>query len=284
MNEGDGMDKFVGRDLLEAFIKVTPYLNDIVLLDVGVGVYDTERVLAYQAGKTLDTHEKIGDLVNAGGAVARSINEKNPILLEVPQEVYGVPFKAISIPIFDNNGEQVIGAVAMATSLDNQKRLEEAINYFREALTKVNHNIQEIALGAEEVANISISLNTSLENTQLELKQSDEILTLVKGIANKTKLLGLNAAIEAARAGEHGKGFSIVAEEIRKLSENSASSVNQVGDALVNIGRAITEVGMNIQNSTSVSEKQTAATQEVAAYIEELTSTIEELKELAKII
>ncbi|KJS20756.1 MAG: hypothetical protein VR72_13335 [Clostridiaceae bacterium BRH_c20a] len=277
------MDKFIGSDLLQAFVKITPHLNDLVLLDVGFAVYDTEKVLAYQAGRTLDTKEKPGDFITGGGSVARSINDKKPVLLEVPKEVYGVPFKAVSIPVFDER-DQVIGAVAMATSLDNQKKLEDTIHDILDALNKVNNNIQEIAAGAEEVSNINLTLNSSLDNSIQELKQSDEILALIKSIANKTKLLGLNAAIEAARAGEHGKGFSIVADEIRKLSENSASSVNQVGATLINIGAAITEVGQIISNSTSVSDKQTAATQEIAAYIEELTSTIEDLKEMARII
>ncbi|KJS82887.1 MAG: hypothetical protein JM58_13855 [Peptococcaceae bacterium BICA1-8] len=277
------MEKFVGSELLQAFVKITPHLNDLVLLDVGFAVYDIEKVLAYQAGRALDTKEKPGDFITEGGSVARSINEKKPVLLEVPKEVYGVPFKAVSIPVFDER-DQVIGAVAMATSLDNQKKLEDTIHDILEALNKVNNNIQEIAGGAEKVSSINLTLNTSLNNSIEELKQSDEILALIKTIANKTKLLGLNAAIEAARAGEHGKGFSIVADEIRKLSENSASSVNQVGATLINIGNAITDVGQIISNSTSVSDKQTAATQEIAAYIEELTSTIEELKEMAKII
>lgn len=277
------MDKLVGHDLLEAFIKVTPYLNMLVPLDVGVAVYDRERILAYQKGETVDSNEQVGERIKDGGSVARCIKEGKTITLEVPKEVYGSSFRAIAIPVFDSN-DRIIGAVSMATSLDNQNKLEEAVENLLTAINKVNQNIQEIATGAEEVSKINLHLQESLDNTFSQLKHSDEILNLIKAIAKKTKLLGLNASIEAARAGEHGKGFAIVAEEIRKLSESSAVSVNQVGDALVNIGNAITEVGNDIGNSTSVSDKQTGATQEIAAFLEELTSTVEELKSLAKII
>jgi methyl-accepting chemotaxis protein len=70
-------------------------------------------------------------------------------------------------------------------------------------------------------------LHTALE-TKEDVKKTDDIMQMIKEIADQTKLLGLNAAIEAARAGESGRGFAVVADEIRSLSEDINSLAKEV--------------------------------------------------------
>ncbi|RYD01849.1 hypothetical protein N752_27980 [Desulforamulus aquiferis] len=202
------MKMLIGQDLLDAFIKVSPYLNSLILQDVAVGVYDIEQVLAYQSGESLDTHERVGDPITPGGAVFQSIRDRVPKMVEVGPEVYGVPFKAYCVPVF-NEDNQVIGAVAMGTSLDNQKKLELAINQFHSSFINVNGNIQAITDGASYVSNISEQLTEGVDEAIKELNHSDEILNTIKKISDQTKLLGLNAAIEAARQGSKERALQL---------------------------------------------------------------------------
>jgi methyl-accepting chemotaxis protein len=106
-------------------------------------------------------------------------------------------------------------------------------------------------------------LNEIIDETAILMKDFnnqnqniEEILTSINSIAQQTNLLSLNASIEAARAGEQGKGFTVVAEEIRKLAERSAESVGMIGEILHSlltnssqIEQKIT-VGQNVMNES----------------------------------
>ncbi|QUH25248.1 methyl-accepting chemotaxis protein [Serpentinicella alkaliphila] len=71
------------------------------------------------------------------------------------------------------------------------------------------------------------------------MSQSDTILRYIKEISDETNLLGLNAAIEAAKAGDQGKGFSVVAERIRKLSKETTSVVVNIKNILDSISSSV---------------------------------------------
>ena len=88
----------------------------------------------------------------------------------------------------------------------------------------IKHAITEIK-AIEEKTNATSTVIGKLEDKS---KQIGQIVEAISGIANQTNLLALNAAIEAARAGEAGRGFSVVAEEVRKLAEQSRTAAEQI--------------------------------------------------------
>ncbi|RCK80269.1 MAG: methyl-accepting chemotaxis protein [Candidatus Ozemobacter sibiricus] len=81
----------------------------------------------------------------------------------------------------------------------------------------------------EAIKDEVMALEDLIESLNSASKQIGEIVNTITGIAHQTNLLALNAAIEAARAGEHGQGFTVVAEEVRKLAEESGEAAEDIG-------------------------------------------------------
>ncbi|MDH7524871.1 MAG: methyl-accepting chemotaxis protein [Peptococcaceae bacterium] len=277
------MNKFVGKNIMDAFVTLTPYLKEMLSVDVFVTVSDTEKYIAYEPGKTIDIGLKVNDPIKEGSSASLAIKNRQKETAVIPKELYGIPYKAIAEPIFDENN-QVIGTVIFGMSLDNQNRLQEIIDQFSASFQQVNSSIQEIASGAQHLSKIGEKLSSLTGQTKDGLHKTDEIIEMIRHVADQTKLLGLNAAIEAARVGEHGRGFAVVAEEIRRLSEESNLSAKNVAAILKEISQAIENINDNSQETHAISQEQAAATEEIAASMQEMTAQLETLANFAKLI
>lgn len=277
------MEKFVGREMFDFFVKITPLLNRLFFMDVFVAVGDTDKIRAYQAGESFDIGIKTGEPIKEGTSLALAIKEKKKEIRTVDKAVLGVAYKTITEPIFDEY-DNVIGAISIGTSLENQNKLSEIIEQFSASFQEVNSSIQEIASGAENLAKIGEDLLHTAVETKEDVKKTDDIIQMIKEIADQTKLLGLNAAIEAARAGENGRGFAVVADEIRSLSAESNSSAKEVNKILREIAESVNSIGNEIQELSAVSEEQSSATEEISAAVQQLIAQLQSLEGLAEII
>lgn len=119
------------------------------------------------------------------------------------------------------------------------------------------------------------SAAAKVEELGTHSKQIAQILQVITEIAEQTNLLALNAAIEAARAGEHGRGFSVVAEEVRKLAERSALSVRDIRNLVKAIEMGTVEAVGAIRLSTQDTEEGAALANQAGTAMKEIISSVD---------
>ncbi|MCT4663309.1 MAG: methyl-accepting chemotaxis protein [Tissierellales bacterium] len=175
-------------------------------------------------------------------------------------------------------------AAAMLTSkLDSGVReLEESTqNIYQKSadIKEINVNSTQVVvdLRTKSVENMSSTgeVVTAIYDLEEKSKDIENILTTITSIAEQTNLLALNASIEAARAGEHGRGFSVVADEIRKLAEESSSSAEKIAE-IVRMIQGQTHHTVNIVEDLKINtEKQNTAVKAVDESFDNVSQAIE---------
>ncbi len=113
---------------------------------------------------------------------------------------------------------------------DNVERLYETSENIQKVNEEAKVNMQTILDNTVQSVNAVSDITDQIRETNESIKGIDAAVELILSISEQTQLLSLNASIEAARAGEMGKGFSVVAEEIRNLSEQSAEGAEMIKD------------------------------------------------------
>lgn len=222
-----------------------------------------------------------GENLGEDSVINKVINTKKAILEEYDASVYGVPTLAACHPLFSEETGEIVGTFGLIIPKVAAVNLREMSKGLQDNLTQVASTTEELAASASNIHVNEQSLNRSI-NEIINLSQEiNKITSFIKEIADETKMLGLNAAIEAARAGEVGKGFGVVAGEIRKLSEQSKSTVPRIQKITNEIINKVNESSERSQSSLASSQEQAAATEEITSSIEEITSMANRLNEIA---
>lgn len=244
---------------------------------------DLHKVIEKQASEKFDIPSiKIGSSIIEGSVADRVVRTGKYIIEEVDSSVFGVSALEACYPLFDeDNPDEVVALLDIITPKELAVNLREVSKNLEDGLTEIAATVEELAASASNIHTNEQDLRNSINEITDLSQEINEISTFIKEIADETKMLGLNAAIEAARAGEVGRGFGVVADEIRKLSEQSKSTVPKIIKLTDEINAKVSESNERSQNSLSSSQEQAAATEQITASIEEITTMSEELNKIA---
>ncbi|MGM9934486.1 methyl-accepting chemotaxis protein [uncultured Clostridium sp.] len=167
---------------------------------------------------------------------------------------------------------------------DNVESIISIIKTFKDNFDKSRKENDEAILSVNTLMN-KIELTTDIgnktsENVKLLSEKSiliDEIVSTIDSISEETNLLALNAAIEAARAGEAGRGFGVVAEQIRKLSEQTAEATQKISSIISDITNEIAHTRDNMNKSTDTIKEVNITMNESKNVFESLQISFEDM-------
>jgi methyl-accepting chemotaxis protein len=161
--------------------------------------------------------------------------------------------------------------------VDSTKVMDNASKNVEELTFNGIKVINELNVKTVETNKITSQVVTKINDLNNDVENINKIIVMLNGISSQTSLLSLNASIEAARAGEFGKGFSVVAEEIRKLAEKSGSSNKE-------IQKLIEQILSSVKQSTDMVGQAEIAMLDHTRTIEEAGKLFSEINNSTKIL
>jgi len=218
---------------------------------------DQVATAAAMQSSTAEKVSAISDNQTQQAAIAASsIENLNSAVKEIAQKTDNVVTSANDASVMAGEGQQVVNKAVLG--------------------------IQQVAITVSESAQLMVALG----------KRSDEIgqiVNVIKDIAEQTNLLALNAAIEAARAGEQGRGFAVVADEVRKLAERTATATSEISKMIAAIqsetGNAVTTMekgSSQVSDGVALANQAGQSLQNINSSVKRVVAMIEQISEATR--
>ncbi|MEJ2765954.1 methyl-accepting chemotaxis protein [Photobacterium sp. MCCC 1A19761] len=216
------------------------------------GISGSSEQLSQQAKAShnlaLQTNEALSLQVNEISQIATAIHEMSATAQEVA-----------------SHAEQTAGAAGAS---------QESCNEGKDVILRNQQSITDLADHVENASGIIKELEHNAQGI-------NAILSTIQGIAEQTNLLALNAAIEAARAGEQGRGFAVVADEVRVLSQRTHSSTEEIRGMIETLQRNTHSAVETMAQSQELATNSVEEANNATRALEQITASIQEISDMA---
>lgn len=222
------------------------------LLEEFQGLARTLDSTAQGLGKT------VGALSGVADAASQAVLQQNEQIQAIDSGANEIAGKVVSIAASAGLAAQKAGDSAQA-SLQG-----------REVVASSRQSISELAQEVETTAIVIARLEE-------DSREVGSVLTIIRDIADQTNLLALNAAIEAARAGEAGRGFAVVADEVRKLSQSTSSATTEIDQIMANLRKMALDAASLMQQAHQHAENSVGVALDAEAKLQNIQASVEHI-------
>ena len=235
----------------------------------------------YGAMQRMTTHLRnvIGEIITDSSNLTNVAIETSALSLQ----------SSTSLQIQKSNIEQVATAVEeMSVSINevaqNAASAAHSAQNVRSSSGQANINIRETIGDLNNLGTEIRQANDIIQDLEKDSNEIGSVLEVIRGIADQTNLLALNAAIEAARAGEQGRGFAVVADEVRTLASKTQESTKNIEVMIEKLQKASKDAVNAMEVSQNVCKNTILNTQNVAGVISSMNVEIESITQMTELI
>lgn len=266
---------------LESFYSILPQLSNLFEDEISFSLCDKEKFIRFAPSEHMPAFAKEGDKIPEGDVLIKAIKTGNiQYCTSEKCTTFGFAIRVGAVPIKDESGN-IIGALSYGRSLKNSNDIHDLSKKLVETISDINQRAEVITNKIKDIEVSNDDVLIEVKNTSGKVNNTDTIIAFINQIANRTRLLGLNASIEAARVGDAGRGFGVVATEIKKLSLSSGESIGKINSLIRDIQESIDKIENKIDGSNKASLDEANAIMEIIDSIKEMNNAAKELEKMA---